>query len=133
MDAFIEGAYLKNRKPITGISKEALDILLEHTWPGNVRELINTVEYAFVLCQEGTIRPEHLPRQLDRHISEPPPANSRAAAQGGADQQEVIVEAIKKAGGKKGEAARLLGVSRVTLWKWLKNLNLEVDDILSSS
>ena len=133
VDAFIERAYLKNRKPITGISKEALDILLEHTWPGNVRELINTVEYAFVLCQEGTIKPEHLPRQLDRHISEPIPANSRAAAQGGADQQEVIVEAIKKAGGKKGEAARLLGVSRVTLWKWLKNLNLEVDDILSSS
>jgi two-component system, NtrC family, response regulator HydG len=133
VEAFIERAYLKNRKPITGISKEALDVLLEHNWPGNVRELINTVEYAFVLCQEGTIRPEHLPRQLAQKNSEPRPADSRAAAPSGADHQEVIVEAIKKAGGKKGEAARLLGVSRVTLWKWLKNLNLEVDEILASS
>lgn len=131
VDAFIERAYLKNRKPITGISKNALDILLEHKWPGNVRELINTVEYAFVLCQEGTIRPEHLPRQLGQKIPEPSPVNSRAVTPSGANHEEVIVEAIRKAGGKKGEAARLLGVSRVTLWKWLKNLNLGVDEIMT--
>jgi two-component system, NtrC family, response regulator HydG len=131
VDAFIERACLKNRKPITGISKEALDILLEHRWPGNVRELSNTVEYAFVLCQEGSIRPEHLPTQLSQTIPGPRPLNSRASVPGDSDHKEVIVKAIKKAGGKKGEAARLLGVSRVTLWKWLKNLNLEVEKILS--
>ena len=131
VEAFIERACLKNRKPISGISKEALDVLLEYRWPGNVRELINTVEYAFVLCQEGTIRPEHLPRQLSEKTCEPLKANSRTSVSSGAKNKELIVKAIKKAGGKKGEAARLLGVSRVTLWKWLKNQNLRIDEILS--
>jgi transcriptional regulator of acetoin/glycerol metabolism len=86
-----------------------------------------------VLCHEGDIRPEHLPRQLSQKISEPAKANFRAAAPGGGlNHKEDIVKAIKQAGGKKGEAARLLGVSRVTLWKWLKRLNLEIDEILST-
>ncbi|MEJ2069867.1 MAG: sigma-54 dependent transcriptional regulator [Syntrophobacterales bacterium] len=131
VEAFIERACLKNRKPITGISKEALDILVEYKWPGNVRELINTVEYAFVLCQERTIRPEHLPRQLSQKISKPAKANSKVAVPNGIHQKEMIVKAIKQAGGKKGEAARLLGVSRVTLWKWLKSLDLQVEKILT--
>jgi two-component system response regulator HydG len=131
VEAFIERACLKNRKPITGISKEALDILLEYGWPGNVRELINIVEYAFVLCHEGDIQPEHLPWQLSRKISEPAKANSRVATPSDVNHKEMVVKAIKKANGKKGEAARLLGVSRVTLWKWLKSLNLQVDDIVT--
>jgi len=133
VEAFIERACLKNRKPITGISKEALDILLEYRWPGNVRELINTVEYAFVLCHEGNILPEHLPRALTQEISESPKTNARSGDPRGGDNREMVVEAIRKAGGKKGEAARLLGVSRVTLWKWMKNLNLHEEEIFSSS
>ncbi len=131
VEAFIERARLKIRKPITGISKEALDILLEHEWPGNVRELINTVEYAFVLCQEGTIRPDHLPGQLLQKPAAMVKTNSRVPASNGADHKELIVQAMHEAGGKKGEAARLLGVSRVTLWKWLKNLDLQVDEMVS--
>ena len=132
VEAFIERARLKNRKSINGISKEALDILVEYKWPGNVRELINAVEYAFVLCQDRTVRPEHLPRQLSQKIPEPAKANGRAGASGGVNHKEEIVKAIKQAGGKKGEAARLLGVSRVTLWKWLKSLDLRVEEILST-
>src|SRR4030065_1039097 len=48
--AFIERGRRKTRKPITGISEEALERLLTHDWPGNVRELINVIEYAFVIC-----------------------------------------------------------------------------------
>ena len=131
VEAFIERARLKIRKPITGISKASLDILLEYEWPGNVRELINTVEYAFVLCQEGTIQPEHLPGQLIKKPSTPVKTSSRAPAPSLANNKDLILKAIHEAGGKKGEAARLLGVSRVTLWKWLKNHNLQVDEIFS--
>ena len=59
--AFIDRARRQTRKPITGISDAALDLLAGHDWPGNVRELINVIEYAFVLCAEGVIQPEHLP------------------------------------------------------------------------
>ncbi|MDP1761541.1 MAG: sigma 54-interacting transcriptional regulator, partial [Deltaproteobacteria bacterium] len=59
--AFIDRARRQTRKPLTGISDEAMDLLTSHDWPGNVRELINVIEYAFVLCLEGAIGPEHLP------------------------------------------------------------------------
>ena len=53
--AFIDRARRQTRKPLTGFSDEALDLLTGHDWPGNVRELINVIEYAFVLCPEGVI------------------------------------------------------------------------------
>jgi two-component system response regulator HydG len=136
-EAFIERARLKTRRPITGLSRGALEILLGYDWPGNVRELINAVEYAFVLCQEGNILSEHLPAQL--RLTPPVPArdNHRVAPRKPAadkvPNREELCQAIAAAGGRKGEAARMLGVSRVTLWKWLKNHNLKLEDIVCST
>jgi two-component system, NtrC family, response regulator HydG len=131
-EAFIERARLKTRKPIAGISKEALDELLHHEWPGNVRELINAIEYAFVVCQEGHILPEHLPIQQQQ----PPRTRSRSQTKGPpanrAFDKEALLQAIKDAGGKKAEAANILGVSRVTLWKWLKQYAIQMDELDSS-
>lgn len=138
---FIQRIALKTRKPLTGICRAALEILMDYHWPGNVRELINTVEYAFVLCHEGKILPEHLPAQLRMaqpqvSVAENPQAVLRAAfgktAPDQAPGREELCRALNQARGKKGEAARLLGVSRVTLWKWLKNHNLNLDDIVGS-
>ena len=131
-EAFIERIRLKTRKPISGICRAALEILVEYQWPGNVRELINTMEYAFVLCQEGKILPEHLPAQL--RMAPPVTAHEtarvthRKAASAKVPDREELRRVMHEARGKKGEAARILGVSRVTLWKWLKNHNLQVED-----
>ena len=133
-EAFIERARLKTRRPIAGLSREALEILLGYDWPGNVRELINAVEYAFVLCAEGNILPDHLPGPLRQKAPAPgrnhQPAALRRPAPDKAPNREELCQAISAAGGKKGEAAKMLGVSRVTLWKWLKNHNLRVEDIV---
>jgi PAS domain S-box-containing protein len=133
-EAFIERIRLKTRKPLSGICRAALEILMEYHWPGNVRELINTVEYAFVLCHEGKILPEHLPAQLRIALPplpsrEAPKVAPRKAATDKVPDREELFRVISAARGKKGEAARMLGVSRVTLWKWLKNHNLTVEDI----
>jgi len=129
--AFIERGRRKTRKPITGISQEALERLLTHDWPGNVRELINVIEYAFVICPEGNIAAEQLPasfsqkgagRQIRARQAEPGP---RAP-----DERQRLVEAITATGGKKSEAARLLGISRVTLWKLLKAHHIQVDKMI---
>jgi PAS domain S-box-containing protein len=135
---FIQRIALKTRKPLTGICRAALEILMDYPWPGNVRELINTVEYAFVLCHEGKILPEHLPAQLRMaqpqvSVGESLQAAPRAASgKNGPDKapgREELCQALNQAHGKKGEAARLLGVSRVTLWKWLKIHNLNVEEM----
>jgi PAS domain S-box-containing protein len=128
---FIDRGRRKTRKPLTGMAPEALDRLVAHDWPGNVRELINVIEYAFVLCPEGTIGAEHLPAPFSLPGTAPP-GKSRPAEPGTRSPQERqrLVEAITATGGKKTEAARLLGISRVTLWKLLKAHHIEVDTII---
>ncbi|MGA9756251.1 MAG: sigma 54-interacting transcriptional regulator [Desulfobaccales bacterium] len=128
--AFIYRARRQTRKPLTGISDEALDLITSHDWPGNVRELINVIEYAFVLCNEGAIQPEHLPATF--HQKAAPPLRERRLGRLGraTDERQRLIDAVNQAGGKKSEAARLLGISRVTLWKLLKVHDIQVDKII---
>jgi len=120
VEAFMARISLKTKKPVTSISREALAILMAYPWPGNVRELINVMEYALVLCPGPTIRPEHLPL-LQRQG--PTPATTSPLCLG--DEQECLQQALAASGGNKAEAARLLGISRVTLWKRLKKYGLQ--------
>jgi PAS domain S-box-containing protein len=127
--AFVNRIRARSGKPITGVAPEALGRLMNHHWPGNVRELINVIEYAFVLCRDGDIQIEHLPPEVGERPAEPiqAAAPTPVAAPGPeADEKERIVQALRQAGGRKTEAARLLGISRVTLWKKLKKYDIEV-------
>jgi transcriptional regulator with PAS, ATPase and Fis domain len=126
VETFIERARLKTKKAIQGVSKKALDYLMNHPWPGNIRELINVIDYTFVVCPEGTIQPEHLPIS----VTQGPTAVSKAApvkpkAIDKVVDKEGLLAALNAAAGKKTEAARILGVSRVTLWKWLKEHKIQ--------
>jgi PAS domain S-box-containing protein len=129
VETFVERSRLKTRKPITGISKETLEVLINYSWPGNVRQLINVVEYAFVLCPGGLILPDHLPTQV-LHRQEPGSAKPRGGSRVAPDERQRLVAAVAEAGGKMSEAARLLGISRVTLWKRLKAYEIQVDKVV---
>ena len=129
-ETFIERARLKTDKAITGMSPAALELLLQHSWPGNVRELINIIDYAFVLCPGGQILPQHLPSSLQHPGVRTGAAKRRHSAAGPKDERQRLLQALSQAGGKMTEAARLLGVSRVTLWKRLKEHQLTVDRIV---
>jgi PAS domain S-box-containing protein len=128
VDTFIHRMDLKTEKNITGIAKEVLDVFMQYSWPGNIRELINVIEYAFVLCPEGDISIAHLPAQLlgqqPLHVQQ----GSRTVRKlsKGNERQELI-QALQSSGGNKSEAARRLGVSRVTLWKRIKKFGIQVD------
>lgn len=134
-EAFFRNLRLKSGKPIEGISKVAMDRLLRHPWPGNVRELRSAFEYAFVTCQKGLIQPEHLPDALQPEASQPetlPPAapghlaapTASPPAPSGMNPREIerqeLIEALQQSGGNQSQAARLLGVSRVTVWNRMK-------------
>ena len=123
VDAFINRIAIRSRKEITGISQRALRVMMNYDWPGNVRELINAVEYAFVLCRRGGIQEDHLPPEItgDGLGDQACLPDDNSAVQ----EREKILAALKQTGGKKGEAADLLGISRVTLWKRLKQYNIE--------
>ncbi len=122
-ETFINRIRLKTSKNITGASREAMEILMAYSWPGNVRELINALEYGFVLCPEGLLAPEHLPAHLLTGTAGRGPTE-RTGSGGGLSPEEEgrIRAAMRKTGGNKTEAAALLGISRVTLWKKLKRM-----------
>ena len=64
VEQFIARFNRLQQKTVTGITSEALSLLMAHDWPGNIRELENAVERAFILCGEGPIGIEHLPEEL---------------------------------------------------------------------
>jgi two-component system response regulator HydG len=127
VETFINRIRLKTDKPITGMSKEALDLLFHYDWPGNVRELINVIEYSFVLCHQGEIMPNHLPARVSGEHPRVTPRRKAAQKPSGDEERKRILEALEATGGNQSKAAEILGISRVTLWKRLKALDIQVN------
>ncbi len=115
--------HLCNRtaKPISGFSSRAMTTLLNYNWPGNVRELKNAIEYAFVLCQQDIIRLEHLPDRIRDAKSDP--ADKKIS--GNAERSQ-LVSALQQAKGNQSEAARILGISRMTVYNRIKKLGIDL-------
>jgi PAS domain S-box-containing protein len=114
----------RGAKQIEGLTPDAMEVLLAYPWPGNVRELRNAVEYAFVLCPGGWIQREQLPpRILDPQAPGPRP---RPAAVRSENQRVRLIEALRASDGNQTRAAEALGVSRVTIWKWVKKYGIDL-------
>jgi transcriptional regulator of acetoin/glycerol metabolism len=98
-----------------------MDAMISYPWPGNIRELINTIEYAFVVCREEFIALRHLPDTI-KNIKQ-----KHSYATAGPSERDRLLEALRQAGGKRNEAARLLGISRQALWKKIKKSRIGAD------
>jgi len=117
----------QGQRRIERIERSVLDALLAYPWPGNVRELRNAIEYACAIG-EG---PDYVLDDLTPELrGEPPPRvlalgpTASAAAEKEASERARMLDALRRAGGRKGEAARLLGIDRSTLWRKLREHKL---------
>ena len=124
-ETFFRRVRMKSGKDIQGISGEAMKKLVDYHWPGNVRELKSAFEYAFVSCQDSIIQPHHLPPNIlwgQKGQGSPTsvPVNRDEI------KKRQLLDALKKAGGNQSEAARILGVSRVTVWNRMKKFNINL-------
>jgi transcriptional regulator with PAS, ATPase and Fis domain len=123
IEHFLEENRLKTGKNIAGISNEAMELLLAYRWPGNIRELVNALEYAFVVCRGDSIEVAHLPEGITGAKEKPKSSHARA----GRGEIEVVLNALRRSGGKKAEAAKILGISRQALWKKMGKLGIKHD------
>ncbi|MEJ2282982.1 MAG: sigma 54-interacting transcriptional regulator [Desulfobacterales bacterium] len=113
-----------NRKfgrEIKGISSEVEQMFLNHPWPGNVRELENLMEHTFVRCRQNVITAENLPSDFRKYF-ETHTLNFDLRPE---DEAAAIREALEQARGNKSEAARLLGMSRRTIYRKLEKLGID--------
>jgi two-component system, NtrC family, response regulator HydG len=124
-DAFFRRAQMKSSKAIRGISNEAMSFLMIHDWPGNVRELRSAFEYAFVTCHESLIQPFHLPPNIF-HAREGIKTSRDITADTHEMQKRELIDALRRSAGNQSEAARLLGVSRVTVWSRMKKFSIDL-------
>ncbi len=121
---FLRAAATRQQVEMPELSPRAISALMTHTYPGNVRELLHALEHGLALARGGAVSVEHLPPTfrgpdlggaLDDGDSQLP--LGRAVRQ---FEQSYIKRVLQQVEGKKSEAARLLGISRKSLWQKLK-------------
>jgi DNA-binding NtrC family response regulator len=119
---FLCNLRLHQGKPLPGLSKAALELMMAHDWPGNVRELRNLLEYATIVTCGDLIRPEHLRlQQQPDHTVNDEPGNGRISLTFNFSPEEFSLDAVtsqvmewalEKCDNNKSSAARLLKASR---------------------
>ncbi|NLH48687.1 MAG: sigma 54-interacting transcriptional regulator [Myxococcales bacterium] len=119
-DVFLKDAGASAGKEIDGFSSEAMRILCEHQWPGNVRELRNAIEYAVICCKGPVIQARNLPPE----ISESSVHHKVDGLLRDLDEKERIIVALQKTRDNRKAAAKLLGISRATLYRYLEKYGL---------
>jgi two-component system response regulator AtoC len=117
--------FSKEKNEPLQITDQALQALMEYDYPGNVRELKNIMERISVLATEPVIEPWHLPADFagsSDGATEMSSLNLSAAM--AVTEKAVILKALRMTGGKRTNAADLLGISRKNLWEKLKQHKL---------
>ncbi|MEJ2186897.1 MAG: sigma 54-interacting transcriptional regulator [Gemmatimonadota bacterium] len=142
----------RQRSRALRLSPGAMRTLMAYDWPGNVRQLENALEYANAVCDGQTIHVDDLPPELTTAPSSPPmpestappmprptpnheappsappppPASpaSRPSRLGPYPDRDRILAALEATRYRRSDAARLLGISRTTLWRRMKELGL---------
>jgi two-component system response regulator HydG len=112
------------------VAPMALRLLQEHDWPGNVRELFSVVERAAIRVEGSRIEVQHLPRELrayQRETNAGPAVGTGKRYRAGSDSMDeraAIRAALEESNGIRARAAELLGMSRTTLWRKMREYGL---------
>ncbi|MBI3814704.1 MAG: sigma-54-dependent Fis family transcriptional regulator [Nitrospinae bacterium] len=112
IDYFIKKHGSKNKKNITGISKDTLSVLKDSHWRGNVRELENVIERAVLLCRGNEITAEHLFLEKAAETQKPSVKSGMTVRD---MERQLIFNTLEDVGGNRTKAAELLGLSIRTL------------------
>lgn len=115
-EAFLASARAFTGKAVEGIRDSALGALMAHSWPGNVRELKNAIEFAVVRCSDSRVGLGDLPPEINVEAD---------SLDEGLDEEARIRAALSRAGGQRKRAAELLGISRATFYRRLREYGID--------
>ncbi len=141
---FVSKYSRKYGKVIQGVSEEVMKIFMDYDWPGNVRELENAIARGVIISSVPLIMKEHLPPELIKKIEKKNSINQNSTAQGEDSnitndeleplpdaiarlEKEMIIKALQKCNGNKTKAAKLLGISRKSLFNKIRDYKINID------
>ncbi|ODS30595.1 MAG: transcriptional regulator [Candidatus Scalindua rubra] len=125
LNHFLNKFNKKSSKKIVGISTDVQKIFMDYSWPGNVRELEHILEHAFILCHQKTITLNHLPSAFEKLIE----TKTFYPEDTSADERRAILQALEKTAWNKTMAARLLGMSRRSIYRKIKEHKIKMRNI----
>ena len=117
---FLQKSSEENRKQISHISPEALDILTQYSWPGNVRELRHTIERAVVLSTQPIILPEDLPKKMLEEVKGKEIQFPEELLPLREVEKRYVLKVLRETKGNKKKASEILGIDRTTLYRILE-------------
>jgi len=118
VEHFLDRFAADTAKRVKRVTPEALSMLVSYAWPGNVRELANAIQFAMIKCHGEALDVPHLPPEILAATREP--GRARPGRRPKLDAERVA-DGLRRAGGNRAEAARLLDVSRTTLYRFLES------------
>jgi len=122
VEHFIEKFNIRYDKKVRSVDPKVMRFFEKYHWPGNVRELERSIEHAFVFVRGPVIFHRYLPNAVEFN---PPPAEAAATGPiGDINDRNTILWALAQASGKRKDAADLLGISRTSMWRRMKNMGL---------
>ena len=121
---FLEKYNIETGKKIEKLSEAALNMLMDYHWPGNVRELENTIEHAVVVTEANMISPQALPDFFKKKDSSPVDSSKSLDEM----EKQHIIQVLKENQGNISRTAEVLGINRVTLYRKIKEYNIQVED-----
>jgi len=121
---FIKIFRKQNKKNIKGVSDEVNKILMSYHWPGNIRELKQAIEYSCALCNDEIIHPDHLPSELLCSPKKILISEKQELLKNDSEKNHLL-QILNRTDWNKAKAARLLGISRGTLYNKLMKYQIE--------
>ncbi|RMD60079.1 sigma-54-dependent Fis family transcriptional regulator [Candidatus Parcubacteria bacterium] len=118
----------KMRKTVTTVSKRALAMMMNYEWPGNVRELENVIQRAVALATTDEIEPNLLPGELSSSLNRARHSKTKTARLAQVER-ETILKTLEQMQGNKKRTAEVLGISKATLWRKLKYISDESEEV----
>ncbi len=112
---FFERSLAENRRPLTGLSAEAIAALVAYPWPGNVRELEHAIERAVVMSRGPAIEIGDLPPALAGHAAPREPAIAIPGSSLRAIERHAVLKTLEAAKGSTSKAAAILEVTPRTI------------------
>jgi PAS domain S-box-containing protein len=127
---FIENLARKMNRPNLSVSQEIIDKFLGYHWPGNIRELENALEYAVNMCPGQVLTPAYIPPGINKPKQEYEETGKSLKTLLHNCERQVIEEYLHRFGSssnEKNQVARVLGISRATLYRRIAELDIKSD------